>query len=80
MEWKEHEQETEAIKSQLGAINRDEQREGERWRRQAEAGVCECACVSTHFLTFLTFMLAVLLLQERMRGSVLSSGISALLA
>lgn len=39
-----------------------------------------CVCVSTHFLTFLTFMLAVLLLQERMRGSALSSGISALLA
>lgn len=39
-----------------------------------------CVCVYTHFLTFLTFMLAVLLLQERMRGSALSSGISALLA
>lgn len=54
----------------------------------AGGGSCvqECACVracafrSTYFLTFLTFMLAVLLLQERMRGSVLSSGISALLA
>lgn len=42
MEWKEHEQKTEAMKSQLRAINRDEQREGERWRRQAEAGVCVC--------------------------------------
>lgn len=29
MEWKELEQETEVINSQLSAINRDEQREGE---------------------------------------------------
>lgn len=46
--------------------------------------VCVCtgvfACMRTHFFTFLTFILAVLLLQERMRGSALSSGISALLA
>ncbi len=35
--------------------------------------------LDTYFLTFFTFMLAVLL-QERMRGSELSSGISALRA
>lgn len=48
-------------------------------RRNVRA-VSLCVHVPTHFLTFLTFMLAVLLLHERMRGSVLSSGISALLA
>lgn len=50
--------------------------------KQACTEVCVCmgVCGCTHFLTFLTFMLAVLLLQERMRGSALSSGISALLA
>lgn len=48
-EWKELKQETEAIKIPLRAINRDEQKEGERWSRQAEAGVyvCMCMCLLT---------------------------------
>ena len=52
-------------------INREIKRE-ERQGQQMAGG--------THFLTFLTFMLAVLLLQDRMRGSDRSSGISALRA
>lgn len=76
----------EAIKGCLRAINKKKERGQRRWRTQVEAAVCGSVsvfvhvCGSTYFLTFLTFMLAVLLLQERMRGSVLSSGISALLA
>ena len=55
-EWNELQQETEAINTQLKAINRDQQREGEilaRWNRQAEAGVCVCVHVCVSLLDIL---------------------------